>query len=371
MNPAENGRIAVAMSGGVDSTAAAALLAGAGRDALGVTMKLWDCSLFAGLASGSGACCSPRDAADAARAAKSMGLDHVLVDMSDLFVEQVVKPFCRAYATGRTPSPCIGCNRTVKFGALFDRVAPAGCDIIATGHYARVACHETTGEYHLLRGISAERDQSYFLSALTPEQLSRTLFPVGDIAGKDKVRALVASHRLKISNKQASQEFCFAPDGNYERLLARYAPEALQPGPLIDSSGKKLGEHLGIGRYTIGQRRGLGVALGSPLYVLRIEAATNTVVVGPDAELLASGLMAEDLNWIGGLPQEPLDCTVRVRHAGTETRSRVTPLPDACARVELDEPVRAIAPGQHAVFYQGQRVLGGGTISEALGAADS
>jgi len=354
------------MSGGVDSTAAAAMLTSSGQAALGVTMKLWDCELFAGLAPGSGACCSPRDAADAARAARKLGIDHVLLDLSEVFLDEVVKPFCRDYAAGRTPSPCVGCNRRVKFAALFDRLLPAGCEFIATGHYARVVRHEPTGEYHLLRGLSRQRDQSYFLSALTQEQLSRTLFPVGGVSGKEEVRELVASYGLKISAKAASQEFCFAPDGDYARVLARYAPEALQPGPLLDSAGKLLGEHRGVGRYTIGQRRGLGLATGVPLYVLRIDAAANAVIVGPDEELLATGLVTEEVNWNGAAPSAPLACTVRVRHAGGETPSKLEPLAGSRVRVEFETPVRAIAPGQQAVFYQGERVLGGGRISKAL-----
>jgi tRNA-uridine 2-sulfurtransferase len=362
----KNHQIAVAMSGGVDSTAAAVLLADSGRRAMGVTMKLWDCALHADIAAGSGACCSPRDAADASRAAAQLGLEHILLDMSEVFVEQVVKPFCSEYAAGRTPSPCVRCNRSIKFGALFDRLRPAGCSLIATGHYARLSKDSDSGEIHLLRGASRERDQSYFLSALTPEQLARTLFPVGDVASKDELRRLLADRGLKIAEKPSSQEFCFAPDGNYQRVLARFAPVALEPGPLLDSSGRKLGDHAGIGRYTIGQRRGLGVAVGEPLYVVKIEPASRTVIVGSDPELYAQGLLADELNWIAAPPQGEMRCTVRVRHGGSETPCSVRLMEGARAEVSFDEPIRAIAPGQQAVFYDAERVLGGGTIVKAL-----
>ncbi len=366
MTSGKDHEIAIAMSGGVDSTAAAVLLADSERSAMGVTMKLWDCALFEDVAAGSGACCSPRDAADASRAAAKLGLEHILLDMSATFIEEVVKPFCNEYAKGRTPSPCVRCNRTVKFGALYDRLRPAGCSLIATGHYARLRKDKTGGEVQLLRGISRERDQSYFLSALGQEQLARTLFPVGEIPGKEQVRNLVADRGLKIAEKPSSQEFCFAPDGNYERVLARYAPGALEPGPLLDSSGRKLGDHGGIGRYTIGQRRGLGVAVGEPLYVLKIEPASRTVVVGPDAELYAPGLLAGEVNWIGTPPRSPMRCTLRVRHGGNEIPSTVSVTGPRRAEVSFDRPVRAIAPGQQAVFYDAERVLGGGTIFQAL-----
>ncbi len=363
MSGSAAGPVAVAMSGGVDSTAAAALLARSGRSALGVTIKMWDCAEFAGVAAGSGACCSPRDAADAARAAGKLGMDHVLVDLGEEFRRLVLEPFCKAYAAGRTPSPCVGCNKLVKFGALYQRVEKADCVAIATGHYARV--REENGEFQLLRGRSRERDQSYFLAALTQTQLARALLPVGDM-GKDEVRQIVAGLGLALAEKRSSQEFCFAPDGDYEKVLARYAPEALEPGPLLDTAGKKLGEHRGIGRYTVGQRRGLGVATGEPLYVQKILAAERSVVVGPDEGLWAGGLTAGEVNWIAKAPPgAPLRCTVRVRHGGGETVAMLTPLGDGRAEVRFDEPVRAVAPGQWACFYDGERVLGGGFIERA------
>jgi len=351
------------MSGGVDSAAAAALVARSGRAALAVTIKMWPCAELAGVAAGSGACCSPRDAADAARAAKKLGLDHVLVDLGEEFRRLVLEPFCREYAAGRTPSPCLSCNRFVKFGALFERVKKAGCTAIATGHYARVK--EENGEFHLLRGKSRRRDQSYFLAALTQTQLGRAAFPVGEMT-RSEVRELVAGLGLAVGEKPSSQEFCLAPEGDYERVLARCAPEALEPGPLLDTAGRRLGEHRGIGRYTVGQRRGLGLAAGEPLYVQKIVAAERAVVVGPDAGLWAGGLLAGETNWIGAAPAAPVRAAVRVRSSGGETPSTVTPLEGDRAEVRFDRPVRALAPGQWACFYDGERVLGGGVIERAV-----
>jgi len=358
--------VAVAMSGGVDSSVAAALSVRAGARVLGLTMKLWDCAEFAAVQAGSGACCSPADAADAARMAKRLGAEHALVDMSADFRRQVLEPFCREYAAGRTPNPCIRCNRILKFGALADRAAAAGFGILATGHYARIRPDEESGLFFLERGASRRRDQSYFLAALDQKQLARSRLPVGAL-DKTEVRAAAAELGLAAAEKPDSQDFCFAPDGGYERALEKYAPEALEPGPLRDSSGKLLGEHRGIGRYTIGQRRGLGVAAGEPLYVSRIDAAERAVVVGPDRELYARGLAASEINWIPREPVGALRCTVRVRHGGREVAAEVRPLPGQRAEVWFEEPVRAVAPGQFAAFYSGDRVLGGGFIDSALG----
>ena len=366
MTAAGKKTVAVAMSGGVDSSVAAALLAREGSAAMGLTMKLWDCAEFAGLTAESGACCSPADAADAAGAAKRVGLDHCLVDMGDDFRRLVLEPFCREYAAGRTPSPCVGCNKLIKFGALAERARQIDCDTIATGHYARIERDES-GTFHLLRGASRDRDQSYFLAALGQAELARARMPVGEL-GKEEVRAIAAELGLEVAEKPASQETCFAPDGDYSRVLARHAPEALEPGPLVDSSGRRLGEHRGIGRYTIGQRRGLGVAVGEAIYVISIDAAGRTVTVGPDEELYASGLEAGEVNWVTGqAPKEPLRCTVRVRHGGGETLSTIKGLPDGHVEVRFDEPVRAVAPGQWAAFYDGEEVLGGAVIDRALG----
>jgi tRNA-specific 2-thiouridylase len=353
------------MSGGVDSTAAAALLVRSGQPALGVTIRMWDCAGFAGRPAGSGVCCSPRDAADAARACRQLGIEHFLVNLTEEFSRLVVEPFCREYAAGRTPNPCVRCNRLIKFGELAGRVRTLGCSALATGHYARLQ-HLPDGSIHLLRGDSPDRDQSYFLSALTQEQLAFTQFPVGDM-DKPAIRELVAALGLPAAAKPASQEFCFAPDGAYDRVLQRYAPEALEPGPLLDTSGRKLGVHAGIGRYTVGQRRGLGVATGEPLYVLAILPAERAVVVGPEAGLMAWGLQAQGMNWIGEAPAHGTACTARVRHGGREVPATVTPLQGEGARVHFANPVRAVAPGQQVALYLGRRVLGGGVIASSIG----
>jgi len=354
------------MSGGVDSAVAAALLVRSGARVLGLTMQLWDCADFAAVPAGSGACCSPADAADAARAARRLGADHALLDMREDFRELVLVPFCREYAAGRTPNPCVRCNRLLKFGRLADRAAAAGYPALATGHYARVRPDAEPGLFALLRGASRRRDQGYFLAALGQEQMARARLPVGEL-GKEEVRKLAAELGLKVAAKPASQDFCFAPDGKYEKALSRYAPEALEPGPLVDSSGRRLGTHRGIGRYTIGQRRGLGVAAGRPLYVTAIRAAERAVVVGPESELYARALVAAEVNWIPRAPAGPLRCTVRVRHGGREVPAEVRPLEGSRAEAVFDEPVRAVAPGQFAAFYDGERVLGGGFIERAAG----
>lgn len=355
------------MSGGVDSSVAAALVARSGSRAVGLTMKLWDCSDVAALPPGASPCCSPADAADAARAARRVAMEHVLVDMREDFRRLVLEPFCRDYAAGRTPNPCVRCNRLLKFGALADRAAAAGYAAIATGHYARRGPDEESGLAVLRRGASRSRDQSYFLAALAQPQLARARLPVGDM-DKDAVRRLAAEMGLSAADKPASQEFCFAPDGNYDRVLARHAPEALEPGPLLDSSGKRLGRHRGIGRYTIGQRHGLGVAAGRPLYVNRIEAADRSVVVGDESELYSRGLAASEVNWIPREPAGPVTCTARVRHGGREVAAVVRPLPGCRAEVSFADPVRAVAPGQFVAFYSGEAVLGGGVIERSLGA---
>jgi tRNA-specific 2-thiouridylase len=357
--------VAVAMSGGVDSSAAAALAVRSGARVLGLTMKLWDCAEFASTPAGSGACCSPADAADASRMAKRLGAEHVLVDMSADFRRLVLEPFCREYAAGRTPNPCIRCNQALKFGMLADRAAAAGYPVFATGHYARIRPDADSGGFLLERGTSRRRDQSYFLAALDQRQLGRSRLPVGEL-DKAEVRSLAAELGLVAAEKPDSQDFCFAPDGNYQKALEKYAPEALVPGPLVDSSGKRLGEHRGIGRYTIGQRRGLGVAVGEPLYVVRISAAERAVVVGPDGELYARGLVASEMNWIPREPAGPARATVRVRHGGREMGAEVRPLAGGRAEVAFDQPVRAVAPGQYAAFYSGELVLGGGFIDSAL-----
>jgi tRNA-uridine 2-sulfurtransferase len=358
-------KIAVGMSGGVDSTAAAALLVKSGAEVTGVTARMWDCADLPAPPGSAPACCSPRDMADAATACRKLGIEHFSATVRDSFIDAVLKPFCADYATGKTPSPCIICNRHIKFGIFLDRLISAGYQYFATGHYARISGPNQKGEYHLLRGTSADRDQSYFLSGLTQEQMARTLFPVGQLP-KPEVRSIVADLGLPISEKPSSQEFCFAPDGNYDRVLAAYAPQALQPGPILDLAGNILGEHRGIGRYTIGQRRGLGIATGSPLYVLSILAAENTIHVGPDSALFQDGLLTGEINWIGTPPAFPFNCTVRIRHGGSDIPCSVSQKQKNIYRIDFDKPVRAIAPGQQAVLYLEDRVLGGGTILQPL-----
>ncbi|HEV2761746.1 MAG TPA: tRNA 2-thiouridine(34) synthase MnmA [Pyrinomonadaceae bacterium] len=365
-------KIAVAMSGGVDSSAAAAILKEAGHELVGFTMQLWN--QRRGLSVDEqgeplpSRCCSLDDVYDARRVAEELGFPFYVLNLEREFERDVVKPFVTSYLEGETPIPCVACNSRLKFASL-DRLALSlGCEKVATGHYARVEFDEETKRYKLLRGLDARKDQSYFLWELTQEQLSRALFPLGAIR-KPEARDAARRHGLAVAEKGESQEICFVPDGDYAGFIDRYleaegeqdrAPGA---GEIVDTEGRVLGTHGGIHRYTVGQRRGLGLSHERPLYVVQIDAGRNRVVVGEGDELLGSGFDAAGINWVAfDGPTEDVRAEVRVRYRHEAAPATVTPLPGARARVRFDEPQRAITPGQATVFYRGEEVLGGGWI---------
>ncbi|MDQ7819911.1 MAG: tRNA 2-thiouridine(34) synthase MnmA [Armatimonadota bacterium] len=356
------GRWVVAMSGGVDSSVAAALLAAQGHEVVGVTLNLWPAWLpepddaFR-------ACCGVAAVEDARAVARRLGIRHYVLNMREEFEREVIARFADEYARGRTPNPCIACNQAIKFSLLLARAEALGMDGVATGHYARVDRDPSTGRYVLRRGRDPRKDQSYVLYGLTQAQLARVRFPLGEMT-KEQTRSLARQFGLPVADKPDSQEICFVPRGSYAEVVGRLRPQALHPGPIVDTSGRVVGQHRGIGRYTVGQRRGLGVAGGPARYVVAIDASRNAVVVGGPDDLQADGLVASDVNWVAveGL-DAPRRVEVRVRHGGQDITAEAVPGPEAGqVTVRFSRPQRAPSPGQAAVFYDGDIVLGGGTI---------
>jgi len=365
-------KIAVAMSGGVDSSAAAAILKEQGHELVGFTMQLWDQRRGINVDENGdplpSRCCSLDDVYDARRVAEELGFPFYVLNLERDFERDVVQPFVSSYLNGETPIPCVSCNSRLKFASL-DRLALSlDCEKVATGHYARVEHDTSTGRYQLLRGQNHQKDQSYFLWELTQEQLSRALFPLGEMS-KPEARDAARTHGLAVAEKKESQEICFVPDGDYAGFIDRYleaenATDRLPGlGEIVDTSGKVIGKHGGIQRYTIGQRRGIGIADARPLYVISLQSDENRVVVGSEAELLSSEFTAAGVNWIAlDNPVEPVRAEVRVRYRHTAAPATITSLPNNRVRVVFDEAQRAITPGQATVFYRGDEVVGGGWI---------
>lgn len=348
--------VCVAMSGGVDSAGAALLLRQSGYEVSCVTLRLHSYRDRPGL------CGSAEDIETAQAVAASLGIPHTVLDLSGLFQTAVMDKFVSEYVHGRTPNPCIDCNREVKFGALLDWAIAHGADAIATGHYAQVSYDEGAGRWLLLRGRDHRKDQSYVLYQLTQRQLSHLLLPVGTYE-KPALRALAAEAGLANAEKADSQDICFVPDGDYVSFLRQYGGVDLTPGDFVDQSGRVLGRHKGLVCYTTGQRKGLGVSAGMPLYVLRKDLDAGTVVLGPDQDLFTGELTAERVNWIS-IPEltVPMAVTAKTRYSQREAAAIVEPLPGGRIHVIFDEPQRAITAGQAVVLYDGERVVGGGTI---------
>jgi tRNA-specific 2-thiouridylase len=349
------------MSGGVDSSVAAGLLQQAGYDVLGVTMRLWT-QEDAAASRHHKRCCSVEDTDDARAACEVLGIRHYVLNLEREFAENVVEKFVREYTLGRTPNPCLECNDRVKFRPLLEHALALNADYLATGHYARVRQSDTGYELH--RAVDPSKDQSYVLYTLGHAELSRTLLPVGELP-KSEIRRLAHEWRLPNADKPDSADICFIPSGDYRAFVRERVPAAA--GAIIDAAGEKLGEHEGIVNYTIGQRRGLPARGGSePLFVVDLDAATNTVVAGDNADLLAEGLIAEDLSFVSGEPpSDNMRADVRIRYRSEPVPSHVHITGDL-AEVRFDRPQRAVTPGQAAVFYDGDRVLGGGTIASRL-----
>ena len=349
-------KVLVAMSGGVDSSAAAALLVQQGYDCDGAMLKL--------APNEDSRCCSADDAEDARQAATRLGMRFYVFNETDRFRRCVMDRFTAEYAAGRTPNPCIDCNRELKFGALLDRALTLGYDYIATGHYARVAYDAESGRYRLLRGAERRKDQSYVLYQLTQHQLAHLLLPVGDY-DKPAIRDKARGAGLDNADKGDSQDICFVPDGDYVTFLQRQGL-TLTPGDFLDEAGRVLGQHRGLPCYTIGQGKGLGVAIGRHVYVLEKDRDRNAIVLGDDAALYASSLLASHVNWISGqIPAMPVRCAAKTRYSQVETPCTAYPLPDGGLRVVFDQPQRAITAGQAVVLYDGDEVLGGGTIEKS------
>ena len=356
-------RVVVAMSGGVDSAVAAGLLAREGYDVIGITMRLWTAE-DPDAPRGKKRCCSVEDTGDARAAADAIGIPHYVLNMEREFQERVVGYFVDEYARGRTPNPCLACNEHLKFRALLDRAVAFGADYLATGHYARIERRDD-GTFTLRRAVDEAKDQSYVLYTMGQAELAKTLFPVGGYS-KPAIRALAAEMRLALADKPDSADICFVPDGDYKAFVRqRLGPQA---GVIVDAAGAVIGEHEGVAGFTVGQRRGIGVATGEKRFVTAIDPTRQVVTIGDESELMSGGLVTERVNWLAGAaPSDDIRCDVKIRYRTPAAPATVTPLPDGSARVRFDRPQRAITPGQAAVFYRGDEVLGGGAIDAANG----
>ncbi len=367
--------IAVAMSGGVDSSVAASLLKNHGQQIVGFTMQLWNQRrrLTADGEPQPSRCCSLDDVYDARRVAEEMDFPFYVLNLEEEFERAVVRPFVEDYLSGRTPIPCVSCNTKLKFARLVSVARQIGAERVATGHYARVEYNAESGRYILRKGRDLSKDQSYFLFEMTQRQLSRALFPLGDMT-KSEVREAARRLGLYVAEKPESQEICFIPDGDYARFVEDYAKSEMgrrvemekPAGEITTVDGDVIGSHAGLHHYTVGQRRGLGIASTDPLYVLKIDVPRNQLVVGKKKELLARSLTASGVNWISiASPAEPVRARARIRYRAPEAMATITPVGSGRVRVEFDEPQQAVTPGQAVVFYDEDAVVGGGWIEQS------
>ena len=362
------------MSGGVDSSSAAALLKEQGHELVGFTMQLWNQRRHINVDENGdplpSRCCSLDDVYDARRVAESLGFPFYVLNLEKDFERDVVEPFVQSYLSGETPIPCVACNSRLKFASLDKMAVSLGCDKVATGHYARVEYDAAENRYRLFRGRNHWKDQSYFLWELTQDQLSRAYFPLGEML-KSEVREIAREANLYTAEKQESQEICFVPDGDYSGFIDRYlehedrAEEIPVEGTIVNTKGEKLGSHTGIHRYTIGQRRGLGIAHEKPLYVVQIERLKNQIIVGEKDELEQTEFFAKGVNWVAfDRPSEPARAEVKVRYRHDPAMATIHALENNRAHIVFDEPQRAITPGQATIFYRGEEVVGGGWIEK-------
>ncbi len=360
----------IAMSGGVDSSVSAVLMQEAGYHCVGATMKLHNNSTDA---CSETACSTPKDAEDAHRIAESLGMEHFVYDFTEDFNKEVIDRFVRTYESGGTPNPCIECNRYMKHKRLFQQAETLGCDVIVTGHYARIEQDPETGRWLLKKARNLSKDQTYVLYFMSQDQLSHTIFPLGDFASKDEVRAEAEKHGFINAHKHDSQDICFIPDGNYGDFIESYTGKTFAPGNFVDTEGNVLGQHRGIIRYTIGQRKGLGLALKQPMYVCAKDMDKNDIILTTGPELYSQALIADNFNWIPfDEPEGPVRVTVKTRYKAKEVPATAEALRDESGRltgqvkITFDEPERAVAIGQAVVLYDGDTVVGGGTIIKAI-----
>ena len=365
-------RALIAMSGGVDSSAAAALMQDAGYECIGVTMKLYGGE--ESTAAQGHTCCSLDDTEDARQVARRLGIPFYVFNYTEEFRTQVIDRFVAAYERGETPNPCIDCNRYMKFGLLYERARILSCDCIVTGHYARIRQDEASGRYLLLRGKNRAKDQSYVLCHMTQEQLSHTAFPLGEFESKEEIRRIAQERGFLNASKHDSQDICFVPDGDYSRFMERYTGKCWPEGDFVDEEGRVLGRHRGMIRYTIGQRKGLGLSLPSPLYVREKDMENNRVILSPESRLFRSVLIADDFNWISReepAQGEEVRVSAKPRYRAPEAEACASVLEDHRVLIRFDAPQRALTAGQTVALYQGDIVVGGGTIREILPAPES
>ncbi len=356
-------RVVVAMSGGVDSSVAAALLKEQGYEVTGATMRLWPGGDKAELSK-----VWAEMETEAKRVADNLGISHYVFDLREVFDRQVVADFCREYNQGRTPNPCVRCNKYIKFGAFLERTKQMGADFVATGHYAKIEYQKTTGRYLLQKASDRKKDQSYFLAMLTQDQLRNILLPLAQLT-KQQVRKIAEDLRLPVSNKPESQEICFIASNHYGDFLRAYIPQTTMPGPILDTQGGVLGEHQGLLFYTIGQRKGLGISSNRPLYVIAIDPGKNAIIVGTKHQVYADGFLAGQVNWLAiEQPRESIEVKAKIRAQHREAEAIVTPWDEKQVCVKFKRPQQAITPGQTVVFYDKETVVAGGVIEEVKAA---